>query len=410
MRSSTAITVALTVLLVTSALGVVAATPSVATGSERSPQQTSTVAPEIQQLDPADPQQVIRINVTPDGDARWTIESRYLLETDADVDAFEAYANAVASGERDVGYDVSTFERFQRLAEQSTDREMTIEDADWNDPRVESAGDGDDAVDVGVISYSFTWSNFATADGTRLYLGDVFRTADGTWLPKLSGGQRLVVEPPANYGFEDPPVGTEDGALVWDGPHQFEDDELEVTLFRGAGPGPGPGSSGPGNILPDLSLGSMVLVVVAFVALLALVGFGGYLIAMRYHAADGSAVDRYVPDRLSDERSPPAAMDDASTAAPPPSDAPVVTEYDGLDDEDDDVDVELLSDEERVHRLLRKNGGRMKQASIVKETGWSNAKVSQLLSKMDDDGEIRKLRIGRENLITLPEVDLTEVE
>ncbi|MFC7047136.1 helix-turn-helix transcriptional regulator [Halobacteriaceae archaeon GCM10025711] len=43
----------------------------------------------------------------------------------------------------------------------------------------------------------------------------------------------------------------------------------------------------------------------------------------------------------------------------------------------------------------------MKQADIVKETGWSNAKVSQLLSGMDEDGDIDKLRIGRENLITL---------
>ncbi len=79
-------------------------------------------------------------------------------------------------------------------------------------------------------------------------------------------------------------------------------------------------------------------------------------------------------------------------------------------DEVEDVDPSLLSDEERVHRMLSDNGGRMKQATIVKETGWSNAKVSQLLSKMDDDEEIEKLRIGRENLITHPEVDPTEID
>jgi uncharacterized membrane protein len=44
----------------------------------------------------------------------------------------------------------------------------------------------------------------------------------------------------------------------------------------------------------------------------------------------------------------------------------------------------------------------MKQATIVKETGWSNAKVSQLLSSMDEQDRIDKLRIGRENLISLP--------
>jgi len=72
------------------------------------------------------------------------------------------------------------------------------------------------------------------------------------------------------------------------------------------------------------------------------------------------------------------------------------------DGDDDGTDPELLSDEERVEYLLERNGGRMKQATIVKETGWSNAKVSQLLSSMDDAERVDKLRIGRENLISLP--------
>ena len=83
---------------------------------------------------------------------------------------------------------------------------------------------------------------------------------------------------------------------------------------------------------------------------------------------------------------------------------------DDATEEDDEVDVELLSDEERVERLLDRNGGRMKQASIVKETGWSNAKVSQLLSAMEDDDRIDKLRIGRENLISFPDEDVTDLD
>ena len=62
----------------------------------------------------------------------------------------------------------------------------------------------------------------------------------------------------------------------------------------------------------------------------------------------------------------------------------------------------LLSDEERVERLLAENGGRMKQSKIVEETRWSTAKVSQLLSSMDEADRVEKLRIGRENLISLP--------
>ena len=52
----------------------------------------------------------------------------------------------------------------------------------------------------------------------------------------------------------------------------------------------------------------------------------------------------------------------------------------------------------------------MKQAKIVKETGWSNAKVSQLLSSMENDDRVDKLRIGRENLISLPEEAVTDID
>jgi len=74
-------------------------------------------------------------------------------------------------------------------------------------------------------------------------------------------------------------------------------------------------------------------------------------------------------------------------------------------DEASKEDLSLLADDERVLRLLERNGGRMRQAKIVSETKWSDAKVSQLLSSMADDDEITKLRIGRENLISLPEID-----
>lgn len=62
---------------------------------------------------------------------------------------------------------------------------------------------------------------------------------------------------------------------------------------------------------------------------------------------------------------------------------------------------ELLTDEDRVRHLLDRSGGRMKQSAIVEETGWSKAKVSRLLSTMDDDGAIEKLSLGRENVISL---------
>ncbi|WP_254537035.1 helix-turn-helix transcriptional regulator [Halomarina litorea] len=61
-----------------------------------------------------------------------------------------------------------------------------------------------------------------------------------------------------------------------------------------------------------------------------------------------------------------------------------------------------MTNEDRVRQMLDESGGRLKQSDIVAQTDWSKSKVSRLLSKMESDGEIRKISIGRENLITRP--------
>ncbi|WP_222918394.1 helix-turn-helix domain-containing protein [Natrinema sp. SYSU A 869] len=62
----------------------------------------------------------------------------------------------------------------------------------------------------------------------------------------------------------------------------------------------------------------------------------------------------------------------------------------------------FVTDRERVRQLLRENGGRMKQSNIVDSVDWSKAKVSRLLADLEEDGQITKLRLGRENLVCLP--------
>ena len=62
---------------------------------------------------------------------------------------------------------------------------------------------------------------------------------------------------------------------------------------------------------------------------------------------------------------------------------------------------EFMTDQEKIRHLVRSNGGRMKQSAIVDSVDWSKAKVSRLLADLEDDGEITKLRLGRENLICL---------
>ncbi|MDX1744296.1 MAG: hypothetical protein R3324_00020 [Halobacteriales archaeon] len=63
---------------------------------------------------------------------------------------------------------------------------------------------------------------------------------------------------------------------------------------------------------------------------------------------------------------------------------------------------EPRTDDDRVEALLGERGGRVHQTAIVESMGWSKSKVSLLLTEMEAEGRIRKVRIGRENLILLP--------
>lgn len=59
----------------------------------------------------------------------------------------------------------------------------------------------------------------------------------------------------------------------------------------------------------------------------------------------------------------------------------------------------VLTDEDRVLRILRENGGWVYQGLIVEETTWSKSKVSRLLSRMADEGTIEKVSVGRQNVV-----------
>ncbi|KMT45739.1 hypothetical protein EL22_27825 [Halostagnicola sp. A56] len=308
---------------------------------------------------------------------------------------------------------IDAFKRSSADVEDSVDRNMSIENDHWNEPRFESPteaeletieSDDDIEVDdasIGVISYSFTWTNFGYVDGNRVYVNDVFQDEHGDPLPYLSSNQRLIIQTPPGYEAATP--GDEDGTYIWDGPVELDEEPDLVFLSSGGSP-----------LFQNLGWigGAFAVLAVAF-------GVSGYLLAQRRSEIE-PLIERIpeidVPGTDSSHGSDSVTDGDSLAAA---GSVRASSEQSALDEprdaelefsENDEVDPSLLSDEERVHRMLSKNGGRMKQATIVKETGWSNAKVSQLLSKMDDDDEIEKLRIGRENLITHPEVDPTEID
>lgn len=100
-----------------------------------------------------------------------------------------------------------------------------------------------------------------------------------------------------------------------------------------------------------------------------------------------------------DSGSDSTANGDAATQADPSDDGPATAE---AEDEPEEVDLALLPNSECILAVLDENGGQIRQSKLVEETGWSKAKVSRVLSKMEADDEIVKVSVGRGNLITTP--------
>ncbi|WP_267641076.1 helix-turn-helix transcriptional regulator [Haloarchaeobius amylolyticus] len=435
MRSLSALAAALLVLALFA--GVSTGVPSDAHPGTHSA--SPSLSGEQTSFEPAEPGTIIEINVTASGDARWSISYRYVLEGENETTAFRQYGRAVTKGQEEVQFSPSLFQQFADQAGAWTGREMQIRDTSWAEPVVRepartstvttipTTSEAEDETKVGVLTYTFTWTNFAQVQGSEVVVGDAFGTENETWFPRLYDGQRLVINEPENFVITTSPAnkGPQNSTLVWDGPATFEPGYIEaVYVPRG---GAGSETTPPGGE----NEGGLPLQLLGFGLLVLLVGAGSYLFA-RWQTEREQSTPAATPngghesataDTTETEPSPDTAPSEAGGAegatTPEPTDgaaaagagAAAVDEVDETEpdeavpvaeEEEDPIDVELLSDEERVLRLLRQNNGRMKQANIVKETGWSNAKVSQLLSGMDDDDEIEKLRIGRENLITLP--------
>lgn len=293
----------------------------------------------------------ISITVDENGDAQWSIAYRFDIETPEDQSAFEQLADAVRAGEFDQQLlTISTMEDYLADAASVIEREMAITDAGWHD-RIDG--------DIGVLSLEFTWENFATVEDQTIVIGDVFHGQDGLWFESLSADAKLTISAPDGYKLESPPASASvDGNTVtWEGPATFTGTSLSLQFSHDDQP-----------LLP-VPL-EVILVLAIFIAV-----FGGLAVGYRREWQ----------------------LLSTKTGKKSPSSQP------SEPDEPAQINEELLSDPERVERMLRANGGRMKQAKIVEETGWSSAKVSQLLSEMADEGRVQKLRIGQENLISLPE-------
>ena len=334
-----------------------------------------------------------RIQVTPDADARWTFRFERVLRDDEETADFEAFAAEFTDGEHELATEFrNQAEALVESSDEAVDREMRAEAFD-RDARIES----ELLNDIGIIELHFTWTNFARETDDELAVDDVFR--GGLY---VGPDQALIITRPDGWTFTSiEPEGRLSGdtvadsqSVTWPGEHRFLENEPRVR-FAPAGEGTAPGTDGdgvddPGDEQPG---GTGATPDAGWLFGVGLVGVLTAIAAAAYWRRRAPAAESNEVGATTGSVDPDTQGEGSTAAAASPARSPEAAAVD---------DVELLSDDDRVKALLAEHEGRMKQTRIVEETGWSKSKVSMLLSEMEDAGEISKLRVGRENIISLP--------
>ncbi|GAB3674629.1 DUF7343 domain-containing protein [Halopiger thermotolerans] len=360
-----------------------------------------------------------KVTVHENGSATWTFSYEQQLgqgDNDTSEESFESFAAEFEETETEL-YTLFT-EQARAMVESGTEltgREMAATNFERS-ARVEGPLNP-----VGVVEMSFRWDGFAATDADAVVVGDVFQnlylTADQSMVIAAGDGltfQRVKPEGDYTYRYDGQ---TSDTALEnvesvrWRGEREFFDGRPRVVFDR---------TGGSGGVLSSATgAGPSWPVVTAGLAALLAVGGGAVWYRRRGGpvADDGSTDDPATAagdsdrGRSGDDAAGPAGPEQTAASTGPAAAAATAASSDdasrpGPDDGTDAdsgplSDEELLTDEDRVVKLIRENGGRMKQVNIVEETGWSKSKVSMLLSDMEDEGTISKLRVGRENIISL---------
>lgn len=310
-----------------------------------------------EEIDPDDI--VLRFDLQTDGTAVVSVEHRYRL---ADAEMEEAFEELRADIEADP--DAFTGRFAERMAgtvesaEAATDREMSVGEVTIS-AEVRSLPQ-----EYGVVRYEFEWHGFAVGDGQRIIAGDALA---GLFLDEDT---RLVIAWAGEYRLEDAspePDDVRSQTVVWRGPLEFGPEGPRVTVSTAAGADNDTGVGEPGNG-PPLWLNPTALSAVALAVLFVIVG-GAWWFGVR------------------EKR---------------PLDTPLIG---GSDDTEHEIDRELLSNEEQVLHVLQQHGGRARQQEVVQELGWTDAKTSQIVRNLRDAGEVESFRLGRENVLKLPDDD-----
>ena len=336
------------VLIVTATVGSVS---GVAAGTGQ-----SQVDPMVTGQEDIDPDEVrLDVELQDDGSAEWTIELWVRLEDDESSEAFESLEADIADDpETHTGEFAERIDGTVTAASEATGREMSADGFDVGTERQSLARE------YGVVRYSFQWNGFAALEDGELHAGDAI---EGIY---LDDDTRLLIGWPEEYeltSIAPDPDEERDRAVIWRGSQtDFVSGEPRVVAAP-AGTGLGVGAA---------------VGIAAVVAAIAVVAVWWYRTR-----TDGETREPTVGD--SEERG--EVVEESSTSS----------------QTNDRPPRELLSNEEQVLRLIEDRGGRMKQKEVVEELDWTDAKTSKVVSGLREDGDLESFRLGRENVLSLPE-------
>lgn len=316
----------------------------------------------LQEDQPEPDNTVTRIALAGDGSAVWTVTFRTELATSENVSEYERFQTAFRNNrsqyidpfrERITGVVSTADDRLNRSMNATAfEAETTIQEV----PRR-----------WGIIRFSFRWDGFGAVSGERVTVGDVF---EGGFF--IGPDDALAIETPEGYAIHDvapEPDERDTDVVEWRGREDFSDGRPYLVTRPDSESGPA-GEGGIESIVGDRA--GVVLAVATIVVVL----FFGWLVVRR----------GWLEWPRTDEHS-----ETATTSGPdgPPTDAST------------GGGAELLTDYDRVEQLLADRGARLKQSEIAEALDWSESKTSRVLSDMEEEGTVEKLRLGRENVIDL---------
>ena len=198
--------------------------------------------------------------------------------------------------------------------------------------------------------YAFTWQNFSIVQGNKLSFGDVFQV--NNFFGQLYGDAALQLSYPSDFSVKSvspAPYERQDSAdlLRWSRTQDLVINRVSIVLTSNSQSTFGNGS--------DWQQYAIIVAVSAVGVILSLLGF--YTFKRR-------------------------KINAASTTL---------------------AESPLVSEEDKVIKLLKSSRGSMRQSEITEQCRFSKAKTSQLLAVLEKRGSITRYKNGRDKIVTLKE-------